>query len=125
MNTSASRAPAFKHINEVRLGGVLAQAPTKRLTSTGNAMATGSLCVAATAKSRSYVRFVAFENQAELIAGLHEGDFLEIKGRIQSRTWQKDDGQKQYVTEIVVGDVVVPDGVSNTTLEASDNDLTW
>ena len=58
-----------KSVNEVHLIGQLAQDPLKKLTNTGKAVATSSLYVAATARTTTYVRIVAFEDCAELLLG--------------------------------------------------------
>ena len=45
---------------------------------------------------------VAFGRQAELIAQyLHKGSSALIEGRIQTRSWDAEDGTKRYRTEIV------------------------
>jgi len=69
-----------KSVNEVHLIGQLAQDPLKKLTNTGKAVATSSLYVAATARTTTYVRIVAFEDCAELLGLQHRGDFVEVFG---------------------------------------------
>ena len=46
---------------------------------------------------------IAFGKQAEVIAQYcGKGDQLFIEGRIQTRSWDKEDGTKAYKTEIVL-----------------------
>lgn len=46
---------------------------------------------------------IAFGKQAEVIAQYcSKGDQLFIEGRIQTRSWDKEDGTKAYKTEIVL-----------------------
>jgi single-strand DNA-binding protein len=46
---------------------------------------------------------VAFGRQAETIKQyLHKGSSLFVEGRIQTRSWDAQDGTKKYRTEIIV-----------------------
>lgn len=46
---------------------------------------------------------VAFNDKAEALVGLKQGDYLAVVGRLQHRSYEKD-GQKHYVTEVVVSE---------------------
>jgi len=50
-----------------------------------------------------YHNLVAFGKQAELIAQyLQKGSQALVNGRLQTRSWEGDDGKKNYRTEIIV-----------------------
>lgn len=54
-------------------------------------------------ESVEYHNCVAFAKQAELIAQyLKKGQPIYLEGRIQTRSWDAQDGTKKYRTEIVV-----------------------
>lgn len=47
----------------------------------------------------------AWNKTAEFICSyFHKGDPIEIIGKLQTRVWQKDDGTKVKVTEIIVNE---------------------
>lgn len=65
-----------------------------------------------------FINFVALGKTAEIMAQyVNKGDHFGITGRLQIRIWNKDDGTKQYFTEIVVNSFDFPqkkkEGVSN------------
>jgi single-strand DNA-binding protein len=49
---------------------------------------------------------VAFGRLAEICGQyLHKGKQVYIEGRIQTRSWEDDSGQKKYMTEIVANEM--------------------
>lgn len=65
-----------------------------------------------------FINFVALGKTAEIMAQyVNKGDHFGITGRLQIRIWNKDDGTKQYFTEIIVNSFDFPqkkkDGASN------------
>jgi len=97
------------HKNEVHLAGNLARDPEVKYTPTGKAVA--RLNVATKYKQATeYHRVTAWEQLAEKVAPLKKGEFVQIVGRLQTRSWDdKQSGQKKYSTEIVAWQVVIPD----------------
>lgn len=95
--------------NRVELAGNLVCDPELRYTQSGTPLCTITLAV-----NRSYggeekkedVLFqdcVAFGKTAEFLAQyFSKGKNLFIEGRLQSRQWEADDGQKRSKTEVVV-----------------------
>jgi single-strand DNA-binding protein len=54
-------------------------------------------------ESAEFHNIVAFGKQAEVIHQYcSKGDQLFIEGRLQTRSWEKEDGTKSYMTEIVL-----------------------
>jgi single-strand DNA-binding protein len=97
-------------INKAVLIGNLGKDPEVRYTATGTAIATFSVATTDSWKDREsgevkkdteWHRIVCFGRVAE-IAGeyLHKGKQVYIEGKIQYRSWETDDGEKKYITEI-------------------------
>ena len=113
--------PAKPHINNVTLAGVIAKDPTVKFTNTGKKLASTSLCVATTAKTKTFIRIVAWEEMADVLEQRRQGNFIETTGRIQSRTWDAPDGKKS-ITEVVVNNIsFYTDETKNIKMEAGDN----
>jgi len=99
-------------INSVVLVGRLANDPEMRYTPSGMPIANFRLAVDRGRKSESgeeqtdWLNIVAFQKTAELVAQyLDKGSLVGIEGRIQSRTWEGQDGKKNYSVEIVANNV--------------------
>ena len=65
-------------------------------------------------ESTEFHNCVAFGKQAELISQyLHKGNAIFVEGRLQTRSWDAQDGSKKYRTEIIVENFQFgPKGVS-------------
>ncbi len=99
-------------INSVVLVGRLANDPEMRYTPSGMPIANFRLAVDRGRKSDSgkeqtdWLNIVAFQKTAELVAQyLDKGSLVGIEGRIQSRSWEGQDGKKNYSVEIVANNV--------------------
>ncbi len=97
-------------MNSVQILGNLARDPEVRFTKTGRAVA--SFTVAASdsyvdsqtreVKERvAYINCVAWGNLAEQVGTLRKGSRAFVEGRIQTRSYEAQDGSKRYVTEVV------------------------
>lgn len=54
----------------------------------------------------SFFNIVVWGNQAEKCAEyIHKGSSVAIEGRLQSRSWETEDGQKRSVVEVVAENV--------------------
>ena len=80
-----------------------------RYSQSGTAIANGSIAVRRDYKNQQgeyetdFFNFTAFGGQGETMANyIKKGDKFGITGRLQNRVWEKDNGDKQYFTEIVV-----------------------
>jgi single-strand DNA-binding protein len=109
-----------KSVNKVILVGNLGKDPEVKYTPNGTAMAKFSLATNERYKDKEgnwqdrteWHNIVAWQRLAE-IAGeyLKKGRNVYIEGRIQTRSWDdKESGQKKYMTEIVVQDLVLLGG---------------
>lgn len=96
-------------INNVVLTGRLTKDPELKYTSNGTAVGSFTLAVNRKFTNQSgereadYIMCVAWKKTAETIANhLHKGSLIGVEGRIQTRTYDNQQGQRVYVTEIVV-----------------------
>ena len=97
-------------LNKVMIIGNLGRDPEMRFTANGDAMATFSVACNRRYQSRDgdhreeteWVRVVLWRRLAE-IAGqyLQRGSQVYIEGRLQTRSWEDQQGQTRYMTEVV------------------------
>ena len=92
----------LKHRNEVKLAGVLARDPELHKTTSGK-MVTNFTVTTTCGTFTEFHRCTAWERQAEkLIERFRKGSYVEVTGRLQTRSWDdKQTGQKKYATEVV------------------------
>ena len=106
---------ASRSWNRVELIGNLTRDPELRYTPNGAAV-----CTFGMAPNRTYVtegerkeeadfhRLVSWNKLAELCNQLlKKGNRVFISGRLQTRSWEAQDGQQRTVTEIVVEDMIL------------------
>ena len=104
-------------MNIVCIVGRLTKDPEPRKTQSGNTSL--SLCIAVSRgdknKSTDFIDCQAWGKTAEFISSyFHKGDPISISGKIQTRTWQKDDGSKTKITEVWVGEATFVPGSLKT-----------
>lgn len=97
-------------LNKVMIIGNLGRDPEMRFTANGDAMATFSVACNRRYQTRDgdqreeteWVRVVLWRRLAE-IAGqyLQRGSQVYIEGRLQTRSWEDQQGQTRYMTEVV------------------------
>jgi single-strand DNA-binding protein len=99
------------YLNKVFLYGNLTKDPEMKALPSGIQVANLSLATNRTWKDKDgrkqeaveYHNAVVFGKQAELIGQyMKKGNPLFLDGRIQTRSWDAQDGQKKYRTEIIV-----------------------
>ena len=57
-------------------------------------------------READFINFVAFGKTAEIIAQYHKkGDLIGLSGRMQSRSYENQNGQRAFVTELVVNEM--------------------
>ncbi len=98
-------------INSVVLVGRLGNDPELTYADSGTAIAKFRLAVnrprrrdaeAGQDQETDWLNIVAFGNQAENCDRfLSKGALVGVEGRIQSRTWERDDGRREFFVEIV------------------------
>ena len=94
-------------MNKVCLIGRLTRNPELRYTQTQKAVATFTLAINRPVandgqKVADFIPIVVWGKQAENVNKyIKQGDQLAVEGRIQTRTFDDQTGQKRYVTEVI------------------------
>lgn len=96
-------------MNTVQIIGNLARDPEVRYTQSGKAVATFTVAATNTFTSSdgetkeqtAFINCVAWGKLAESIGNLRKGNRAFVEGRLQTRSYETQDGQKKYVTEVV------------------------
>ena len=107
------------NLNKVVLCGRLTADPELKQTQNGTAVVTFTLAVnrrfqsksdAAQAQQADFISVVAWRQTAEFISKyFKKGSALCVTGSIQTRSWQDQQGQKRYTTEVVVDEAMFVD----------------
>lgn len=95
-------------INNVVLVGRLTKDPDLKYTASGTAVSTFTLAVNRNFTNQSgnreadFINCVIWRKSAETLANYaHKGTLLGVTGRIQTRNYENQQGQRVYVTEVV------------------------
>ncbi len=95
-------------VNKVILVGNLTRDPDLRMTSNGVNVATFSLAInrpfanAQGEREADFINCVVWRKQAENLAKYcGKGSSIAVEGRLQTRTYEANDGSKRYITEVV------------------------
>lgn len=95
-------------INNVVLVGRLTKDPDLRYTASGTGVATFTLAVNRNFTNQDgnreadFINCVIWRKSAETLANYaHKGTLLGVTGRIQTRSYENQQGQRVYVTEVV------------------------
>ena len=107
-------------INNVVLVGRLTKEPDLRYTSNGTAAASFTLAVNRSFKNASgdreadFINCVIWRKSAETLANYaHKGTLLGVAGRIQTRNYENQQGQRVYVTEVIADSFQLLESKSN------------
>ena len=99
-------------INNVVLVGRIANDPEMKYSTSGMPITNFRVAVARQRKSESgeeqtdWLNIVCFQKTAEFVSQyMDKGSLVGIEGRIQSRTWEGNDGKRNYMVEIVANSV--------------------
>ena len=102
------------NLNKVILGGRLTAEPELKQTPSGVMVLSFSIAVNRAYRSKSddgqmgqqqadFINCVAWRQQAEFITRFfRKGSSICVVGNLQTRTWTDQQGQKRYVTEVVI-----------------------
>ena len=97
-------------MNQVQLLGNLARDAELRFTQSGKAVATFTVAATntyvdsttnETKEQTAFINCVAWGKNGEAVGNCKKGERLLVNGRIQTRSYDTQDGQKRYVTEVV------------------------
>lgn len=108
------------NLNRAQILGNLTKDPEMRFTPNGQAVSSFSVATNRKWKGRDgapdgeatdYHNVVVWGKQAETVTPmLKKGNPVLVEGRIQTRSWEGQDGAKRYTTEIVAEQVIVLNG---------------
>ena len=95
-------------MNKVIILGRLTANPEIRYTQAGKAVA--SLTIAVNrgfgSDSADFINCVAFEKLAEIIGNnLSKGSQVLVEGRMQNRSYENNQGEKRFITEVVLNNI--------------------
>lgn len=96
-------------MNTVQILGNLARDPEVRYTKSGKAVATFTVAASntyidsnnETKEQTAFINCVAWGALGESVGNLRKGNRCFVEGRLQTRSYETQDGQKRYVTEVV------------------------
>jgi len=109
-------------LNQCNFIGRIGRDPEIKYTQDGTAIANFSIAVSESWKSKDgqkkekieWVRCVAWRKLAEIIGEyVHKGQQIFVSGKFTSREWERD-GIKRYISEIVVNDMQMLGGRSQS-----------
>ena len=99
-------------LNKVILMGRLTHEPESKALPSGMSVCTFSLAVqrdfAKQGEDRQtdFINIVAFAQRADFVTRyFHKGQLVAVCGRLQSRSWEDQNGNKRYATEVVADEV--------------------
>ena len=115
-------------LNKVILLGRLTKDPELRRTDSGKAVTTFTVAVDnghGENKKTDFINCVAWEKTAEFINNwFGKGRMIALVGRISTRNYEGQDGRKNYVTEVVVGEAHFADSKKDETTPTENEDFT-
>ena len=94
-------------MNKIMLVGRLTKDPELRYTQSGTAVTSFTLAVNRRfSKEADFINCVAWQKTGEFVAEyFKKGSALGLEGRLQVRTYDSENGQKHWVTEVVAEQV--------------------
>lgn len=120
-------------MNSVQILGNLARDPELRFTKTGRAVATFTVAATntyvdsttnETKEQTAFINCVAWGKLGESIGNFRKGNRVFVDGRLQTRSYETQDGQKRYVTEVVanfVGTSLTNDETAPSNFDSFEN----
>lgn len=121
-------------MNKVILIGRLGADPEIRYTPDGTMVVNMRLATDESYKNKAgekvekteWHRLVGFRKLAEICGNyLTKGRLIVVEGRIQTRSWEDDQGTKRYTTEIVMSSMKMLDSQKKDSGKDSDSDPGW
>lgn len=119
-------------MNTVQILGNLTRDPEVRYTQSGKAVATFNVAASNTFTSSdgetkeqtAFINCVAWGKLGESIGNLRKGNRAFVEGRLQTRSYETQDGQKRYVTEVVanfIGTSLMNDDAGTSNFDSFEN----
>lgn len=117
-------------INKAILMGRLTRDPELRHTGSGTPVCSFNIAInngTGESQTTDFINCVAWNKTAEFVNKYFEkGRMIIVIGRISTRSWEGQDGKKNYATEVVANEVSFGESKRDTspTAEAEDNETT-
>ena len=114
-------------VNKVILVGNLGNDPEVKATNSGSTLANFSVATSERwtkdgerHEKTEWHRVTAFGKLAEIVGQyVSKGSKVYIEGKIQTRSWETDSGEKRYATEIIARDLQMLDKAGETSGQQS------
>lgn len=96
-----------RDLNRVTLTGNLGADPESRFTSSGTAYTTFRLAVNSSSGTE-WFSILAWDRLAEICRdGLSKGQRVFVEGRLQTRSWEDQNGRPRTRSEIVISELII------------------
>ena len=112
------------YLNRLEVIGNLTKDPEVRFTPNNQAVASFAIATNRRYKDATgnwidspaeYHDIVAWGNMGERCGQLlHKGDRVYVSGRLQTRSWEAQDGSKRYRTELIADSIIGPDQINKS-----------
>ena len=112
-------------MNNVVLVGRLTKEPQLKKTNGGTSVCEFTLAVQRDKDNADFPNVVTFGKTAENLAQWqHKGSQIGVVGRLQTRTYDRQDGSKAYVTEVIANNVEYLSSKSEMSVKQVQNEPT-
>ena len=111
-------------MNNVVLTGRLTANPELKVTQSGTKVCVFSLSVNKDKEHTDFPQIVCFEKTAEnLCTYQKKGSMIGVNGRLQTRSYDRQDGTKAYVTEVIANSVEYLSSKSDNEAKTQQNEV--
>jgi single-strand DNA-binding protein len=111
-------------MNNVVLTGRLTANPELKVTQSGTKVCVFALAVNKDKEHTDFPQIVCFEKTAEnLCTYQKKGRMIGVNGRLQTRSYERQDGTKAYVTEVIANTVEYLSSKSDNSAKTQQNEV--
>lgn len=111
-------------MNNVVLTGRLTANPELKVTPSGTKVCVFALAVNKDKEHTDFPQVVCFEKTAEnLCTYQKKGSMIGVNGRLQTRSYERQDGTKAYVTEVIANTVEYLSSKSDNSAKTQQNEV--
>jgi single-strand DNA-binding protein len=111
-------------MNNVVLTGRLTANPELKVTQSGTKVCVFALAVNKDKEHTDFPQIVCFEKTAEnLCTYQKKGSMIGVNGRLQTRSYERQDGTKAYVTEVIANTVEYLSSKSDNSAKTQQNEV--
>lgn len=111
-------------MNNVVLTGRLTANPELKVTQSGTKVCVFALAVNKDKEHTDFPQVVCFEKTAEnLCTYQKKGSMIGVNGRLQTRSYERQDGTKAYVTEVIANTVEYLSSKSDNSAKTQQNEV--